>query len=514
MRTFRLLLLLLAPLRVCANDTTRVSEPVVSFHIFYNDFGTAKQLGTRSATQLHFQNISHMQLGAGLTMTKPILRQTNLVVATEFSPTNYLFESGTMQGSSKLLIESILGIQTDLLPSRWPAVPYLSAGIGASVYPGNKGFFFPAGAGVRFRLFSEAVISFQLDARQALSAQVTSHFHYAVGVGTPINRRKKQDVPVIPPPEVPLVVRTEPAVPPAEKKVRIAVTDDETGLPLPGVVVTLTGNGDTRTATTDSSGTAAFDPVAANEYRVSGGLNGISTPVQIVTKNEFDRPENSMTVRLTHHDPRFTLTGQVLNKTFSRPEPGTVVIIERMGTNHTDTIITGANGSFSLPVAAASDFRVAAKKAGYISSLGNLSTKGLNRSAVLYVALDLEVEEVLAGKAITLRNIYYDSGSTKIKAESSTDLQRLVRFMTDNPETRVEIASHTDSRGSRSANLALSMERAKGVIADLVGMGIAAQRLRSKGYGETRPVNGCTDGIPCTEEQYAVNRRTEFRVVD
>ena len=91
---------------------------------------------------------------------------------------------------------------------------------------------------------------------------------------------------------------------------------------------------------------------------------------------------------------------------------------------------------------------------------------------------------------------------------------KLLKLMKDKPNIRVEIASHTDSRGSSEANLVLSQSRAESVVNYIVSGGIQRYRLVAKGYGETQLKNGCFDGINCSEAQHAVNRRTEFRVLN
>ena len=87
-------------------------------------------------------------------------------------------------------------------------------------------------------------------------------------------------------------------------------------------------------------------------------------------------------------------------------------------------------------------------------------------------------------------------------------------FLTDNPSLTIEIASHSDSRGSSATNLVLSKKRAQEVVNYLKGKGISGNRMRAMGYGETKLLNGCKDGVKCTEEQHEQNRRTEFKVIE
>ena len=90
----------------------------------------------------------------------------------------------------------------------------------------------------------------------------------------------------------------------------------------------------------------------------------------------------------------------------------------------------------------------------------------------------------------------------------------LVPVLNDNPDVLVEIASHTDSRNSKKYNQDLSERRAKAVVDYLISEhGINPSRLVAKGYGETRLLNRCSDGVPCTEREHLQNRRTEFRII-
>jgi len=78
----------------------------------------------------------------------------------------------------------------------------------------------------------------------------------------------------------------------------------------------------------------------------------------------------------------------------------------------------------------------------------------------------------------------------------------------------VEIASHTDSRGSKASNRSLSERRAQAVTNYLISKGINSSRIVSNGYGETRLANRCSDGVSCTEREHLTNRRTQFRVIN
>jgi outer membrane protein OmpA-like peptidoglycan-associated protein len=112
-----------------------------------------------------------------------------------------------------------------------------------------------------------------------------------------------------------------------------------------------------------------------------------------------------------------------------------------------------------------------------------------------------------------LLHIYYDFDQSNIRDESKTDLDRLLKLMQDNPTYLVELASHTDARGSNSYNNRLSQRRAEAVVRWLVDKGVDRARLVPRGYGEGMTANRCKNAVPCTEQEHQMNRRTEFRVL-
>ena len=84
--------------------------------------------------------------------------------------------------------------------------------------------------------------------------------------------------------------------------------------------------------------------------------------------------------------------------------------------------------------------------------------------------------------------------------------------MQENPEVKVELASHTDCRGSNRYNQKLSEKRAQSAVDYIVSKGVSPDRITAKGYGEERLVNQCKNGVACTKAEHRLNRRTEFTV--
>ena len=109
-------------------------------------------------------------------------------------------------------------------------------------------------------------------------------------------------------------------------------------------------------------------------------------------------------------------------------------------------------------------------------------------------------------------NIHFDYGRTNIRYDASVQLAKIVTFLEEHPNVRLDIKVHTDSRGDDDYNMSLSNTQALAIEQWLIDKGISRNRFTAKGYGETQPVNGCENGVPCTEEQHQANKRVEFIV--
>lgn len=111
--------------------------------------------------------------------------------------------------------------------------------------------------------------------------------------------------------------------------------------------------------------------------------------------------------------------------------------------------------------------------------------------------------------------IYYELGNANLTPVSKQIIDtKLYTLLVNDPDVRIELRSHTDSRGDAGSNMRLSQRRAESVVNYLVDKGIEATRLEARGYGETKLLNNCKDGVSCSEEQHQANRRTEFRIIN
>ncbi len=105
--------------------------------------------------------------------------------------------------------------------------------------------------------------------------------------------------------------------------------------------------------------------------------------------------------------------------------------------------------------------------------------------------------------------IEFETDSATITSGSKPVLDEVVKVMSEHPEIEhVRVGGHTDSTGNKDHNLKLSDERAASVKAYLVEHGVAADRLASKGYGQTRPIADNN-----TDAGRADNRRVEIHIL-
>jgi len=123
-----------------------------------------------------------------------------------------------------------------------------------------------------------------------------------------------------------------------------------------------------------------------------------------------------------------------------------------------------------------------------------------------------EPEEESELSITIVENIYYPYGEFLIDDNGKAVLDKAVDVLKDYPKLMMEISSHTDAQSSSEFNMGLSKKRAQTAVEYIVSKGIDAKRLKATGYGETRLLNRCGDGVECSDAEHRVNRRTEFKI--
>jgi len=130
----------------------------------------------------------------------------------------------------------------------------------------------------------------------------------------------------------------------------------------------------------------------------------------------------------------------------------------------------------------------------------------------IIIELEPEVEMDLAKTLNVI--IHFDLSKWNIRKDAEPELEKILEAMEYHPKIKVDIRSHTDSRGSAISNEKLSERRAQSTRDWLIQKGISPDRLTAKGYGERQLTNKCADGVPCSEEEHQANRRSEFIITN
>lgn len=135
-----------------------------------------------------------------------------------------------------------------------------------------------------------------------------------------------------------------------------------------------------------------------------------------------------------------------------------------------------------------------------------------NGNCIDTVVYQLPMKKLSDEQFIRLDMVLYNFDKYFLRPEGKVELDKLVAYMNAHPKYRVELSSHTDSRGSDKYNMKLSKNRAKSCVDYIISKGISKKLITAQGYGETRHVNNCANGVPCTKEQHQANRRTELKL--
>ena len=124
------------------------------------------------------------------------------------------------------------------------------------------------------------------------------------------------------------------------------------------------------------------------------------------------------------------------------------------------------------------------------------------------VVVNVFLDRVTVGAISVLKNIFFEFDKYDLQDKSKTELEKMVRFLTENPLIKIEIGGHTDNDGSPAYNLKLSQNRAQSVASYLLQYGIDIKRISQKGYGADRPIQPND-----SEENKQANRRIEFKIL-
>lgn len=218
---------------------------------------------------------------------------------------------------------------------------------------------------------------------------------------------------------------------------------------------------------------------------------------------QFDMPEDIRPEKLTY------VKGKVYNAKTKEPLEAKFELFDLETQQNVAESYSDKAGQFLVTLTANKNYIVNVNRDGFLFYSDNFSLKGKVADFDKPFVLDIPLQPIDTGSTVELKNVFFDVNKWDLKPESKAELDKLILFLTKNPNIKIELGGHTDNSGDKAFNKTLSTNRAKAVYDYVITNGkIAAARMSYKGYAETRPK------VPNdTPENKAKNRRTEFKVV-
>lgn len=252
-------------------------------------------------------------------------------------------------------------------------------------------------------------------------------------------------------------------------------------------------------------------PGSVNESggNTSGGKIGNAPADAAMGDSRFG---NSSTRSVTSQDsdPVVLVSGTVLNQQTGKVPEDASVSYEDLATGKVlgQAKPDPATGKYKLVLPFGKNYGITAKAKGLIPTSTNLDLTTMKGRYLELDDRDLSMVPLVKGNTATINNLFFDLGKATLKSESAPELKRILQVMSENKALVIEISGHTDNTGSDEINNKLSLERANAVKDYLLKGGIDTARIRTKGYGKTKP-----KADNATEEGRQINRRVEIEIL-
>ena len=211
--------------------------------------------------------------------------------------------------------------------------------------------------------------------------------------------------------------------------------------------------------------------------------------------------------------------GVVKDAETGAPLTGAKVFILKRSNELVAETISESDGSFVLEGDCKDgDYKLVASKEDYNGGEKMFAVAGANDMTDVEITLEKTVTVAEVGTNLVqhlgLKPIYFDLDKAAIRPDASSTLERIMAYMNEYSQLKVQVQSHTDVTNSDAYNLALSEKRAKNTVAYLVANGVDSSRVSGVGFGESQLTNDCTTRESCTDERHQENRRSEIMVVE
>lgn len=212
------------------------------------------------------------------------------------------------------------------------------------------------------------------------------------------------------------------------------------------------------------------------------------------------------------------IEGVVTDKVSKELLPGTKVTLFDTSNTAVDSSIVGEDAKYSFKGDCDTNYFLRAEKDTYVTSEKLVKTPATEETINVPLSLTKALRKATLGqdlgKILDLRPIYFDYDKSNIRKDAAVELAKVIAVLKEYPKMKIDVRSHTDSRGNDEYNKILSNKRANSTIKYIVKKGgIASDRLTGEGYGESQLTNDCVNGAPCSIQKHQKNRRSEFIII-
>ena len=208
-----------------------------------------------------------------------------------------------------------------------------------------------------------------------------------------------------------------------------------------------------------------------------------------------------------------SIEGYVFDAISNAKIPGAIVALKSNNQKIEETV-SKMDGKFEFTenILCGTPYTIEASKENFTPSSKAISTSENSGISEVPIGLDPALVERRDGiLKIKIGIIFFDLDKSDIRYDAAIELNKVVLLMTQYSSVVIKIESYTDSRADDQYNLELSDRRAKATRDYIISQGIAPERIESAiGYGETQLINNCSNGVPCSDIQHQMNRRSEF----
>ena len=233
---------------------------------------------------------------------------------------------------------------------------------------------------------------------------------------------------------------------------------------------------------------------------------------EFVYDNIYTFKETRPIVDLYHSE----IGGYVADKQTKLPISGAKVSLSETEGEAFQQVFTDEKGFYKMTANKYQTYFIRAEKERYDTD--EYITQAQQDYQEINFELQQNIVDLVPGmdlaEVLNIPIIYFDFDKSDIRGDAVVELQKILAALNEYPNLKLEIRSHTDSRGSDSYNMQLSSRRAQSTLDYLVANNIDSNRLNAIGFGETELVNTCSNGVECTEAEHESNRRSEFIIVD